>query len=267
MSEEPCGPWPLNTDCCEEWDTFSPELQADATAWATSILWALTGRRFGACEVTYRPCGGGCHLGGYMTWPVQLDGSTAAAGGGMFPFVDAAGAWRNCACDGACSCRATCEVWLPGPVAAVTEVVVDGVTVDPSAYRVDNGNILVRHDGECWPDCQNFDFSGVAPDDADTFFVTYERGTPVPMAGQIAAGLLACDFARSCTTGCKLPGNLASLTRQGVEVTVADPTEELNAGLTGIAQVDQWIRAVNPSTRTRRARVYSTDLNYPRLVS
>lgn len=265
MAEAPCS-WPINTNCCSDWDSFSPELQADATAWATGILWALTGRRFGSCPIIVRPCSGGCHNGGYMTWPVGLDGNGGASGASWIPFIDGAGVWRNCACIGGCSCKARCEVWLPGPVDTVTDVRVDGVVIPPTAYRIDNNNILVREDGECWPECQDFNLSGVDPDTEGTFVVSYTRGTPVPPAGQIAAGLLACDFAKSCTTGCKLPGNLASLTRQGVEVTVADPTDELNAGLTGIPQVDQWIRSVNPARLPGRMRVYSPDLVPPRVV-
>ena len=264
--DSPCG-WPINTNCCPEWGTFAPELQDDATSWATTILWALTGRRFGLCEITVRPCGGGCRDGGYLSWPVSFDGSSGAVGPAWIPFIDVAGVWRNCACPGACSCKASCEVWLPGPVDSVSEVVVDGVIIPVDAYRVDNASLLVRQDGECWPECQNFDLSAVAPDIENTFTVTYSRGTPVPVAGQIAAGMLACDFARSCTTGCKLPGNLSTLSRQGVEVTMADPTEELNAGLTGVPFVDQWIRAVNPHQRTRRPRVYSPDIDMPRMTT
>lgn len=262
----PCA-WTINTNCVPDWDTTDPDLQADATAWATQILWALTGRQFGTCDVTVRPCGGGCHAGGWMTWPVILDGGNASAAGGWFPFVDQSGTWRNCGCVGGCSCSARCEIWLPGPVASVSEVVIDGVTVPPTAYRVDNGSLLVRQDGECWPDCQDFNLSGTAPDDENTFLVTYQRGTPVPIAGQTAAGLLAGDFIKSCTTGCKLPGNLASLTRQGVEVSLADPTDELNAGLTGVPQVDQWVRSVNPAKLTSRMKVYSGDVSYPRITT
>lgn len=266
--EEPCA-WPINTNCCPDWDTYEPQLQEDATAWATGILWALTGRRFGPCTITVRPCGSTCNFGGgYMTWPVTLDGNSGGVSGGTWrPFIDGAGVWRNCVCPGACRCAASCEVWLPGPVSSVSEVVVDGVVIPSSAYRIDNGNTLVRQDGECWPQCQDFDLSAVAPDTENTFTVTYQRGTPVPVSGQIAAGLLACDFAKSCTTGCKLPGNLASLTRQGVEVTVADPTDELNAGLTGIPQVDQWIRAVNPNRLAGRMKVWSPDVNFPRMTT
>lgn len=200
-----------------------------------------------------------------MTYPVALDGGSAAAAGGWFPYVDAAGVWRNCGCAGGCTCAPRCEVWLPGPVAAVTTVMVDGLLIDPSAYRVDNGQYLVRTDGECWPECQDFNLS----DDTDdsTFFVTYERGTPVPLTGQLAAGKLACSYAKSCRTGCKLPGNLSSLSRQGVDVQVVDPSTILDNGLTGIHDVDLWLRAVNPHRRVQRPRLYSPDINYPRMTT
>lgn len=259
----PCD-WPLDTGCCAEWAGYDPAVQASATAWATQILWALSGRQFGLCEVTVRPCGSSCRFpGGWMTFPVQADGGNAAAAGGWFPFVDAAGAWRNCGCPGACTCAARCEVLLPGPVSSVTEVFVDGVLVPATSYRVDNGLILVRTDGECWPECQDFDHSD--PADVDTFHVTYQRGAAVPLAGRTAAGILACDFAKTCTTGCTLPGNLQSLTRQGIDVQMVDPASVLEGGLTGISQVDLWIRSVNPDALRGRVRMYSPDLVMPRM--
>lgn len=257
----PCS-WPLDTSCCPEWDTYTPDQQTAATAWATEILWALSGRQFGSCPVTVRPCGTGCSTSiGYTAFPVQSDSRSSTW---MFPYQDRSGAWRNCACSGGCSCSATCEVYLPGPVGAVTEVSVDGVVLDPSAYRVDNGDTLVRTDGGCFPDCQNMD---LALTEENTFSVTYQRGAAVPAAGQLAAGILACSYAKSCATGCTLPGNLASLDRQGTSITLIDPTETLNAGLTGIHQVDLWLRSVNPSQLRRRLRVYSPDVTVPRRVS
>jgi hypothetical protein len=53
--------------------------------------------------------------------------------------------------------------------------------------------------------------------------------------------------------------------RQGVEISLPDPTELLDSGLTGVADVDLWIRAVNPSRKTHRPRVWSPDLDYPRM--
>jgi len=256
--------WPIDTTCCADWDTFDPAVQANATAWATQILDALTGHQFAQCPVNYRPCGPRCmNSFGYLTWPVGASGT----GGGMpwmIPYIDA-GIWRNCGCTGGCSCRAACEVPFPGPVATVTEVRVDGAVLDESAYRLDEyrGNpVLVRIDGECWPLCQDM---ALDTDDPGAFVIVYEPGTALPLAGQIAAGFLACEFAKDCVgQACALPQQLASMTRNGVEVTVVDPVSLLGDGLTGIAQVDQWLRAVNPFRRKMPSRVWTPDLAGPR---
>lgn len=261
----PCD-WPIDTSCCPEWDTFSAEIQANATAWATEILDGLTGRRFSQCAINYRPCGPRCGgSAGYLTWPV---GSPSTTGGGMpwmIPYVDS-GLWRNCACEGGCSCRARCEVPFPGAVAAVTEVRIDGLVLDPDAYRLDYFRgmpVLVRIDGDCWPLCQD-----VALDvtEEGSFVIVYQPGEALPLAGQIAAGEMACEFAKACLgQDCALPQQLASLSRNGVEVQVVDPTSLLENGLTGLANVDLWIRSVNPLRKAQRSRVYSSDINGPRV--
>lgn len=265
----PPGPceWPINTSCCPDWLTYSAEVRTNATAWATQILDALTGRRFGQCSLNYRPCGPKCQQTfGYVTWPV---GSPSSTGGGMpwmIPYVDS-GIWRNCICEGGCSCRARCEVPFPGSVAAVTEVMIDGVILDPSAYRMDyyrNVPVLVRTDGECWPECQDMN---VGITEVGAFVITYQPGELLPLAGQIAAGELACEFAKSCVgADCVLPQQLQSLSRNGVEVQVMDPTALLDQGLTGLANVDLWVRAVNPYRKAQRSRVYSTDVPGPRFT-
>lgn len=260
-TDEPCN-WPIITTCCSDWETFPSDVRVNATSWATSILWRLTGRQFGTCEWTVRPCGSTCGHGGWMTWPVSWDGS--GDGYGILNPYNYGGTWFNCACPGVCSCKARCEVLLNGPVESIVSVVVDGITLDPSAYRVDNRSILVRTDGECWPKCQDLNLSDTT--DVGTFFVTYNRGMPVPTDGQIAAGILACDFAKTCTSGCKLPGNLSTLSRQGVEITMADPVEALGNGLTGVSQVDQWIQSVNPKRLTSRPRVRSLDVPQHRIT-
>jgi len=260
--EGPCT-WPIDTACCPDWSTFPPAAQSNATTWATYILWSLTGRRYGPCSVTVRPCTSRCDgFNGYMTFPVGEPGSSGSGQPWMFPFVDN-GIWRNCGCTGGCSCSAACEVPLQGPVAVIDTVLIDGVVLDPSAYRVDNDSILVRTDGACWPECQDMALDN---DAVGAFAVTYQIGIPVPRAGQIAAGKLACEFARACAGvgECALPQQLISLSRQGVEVQVADPTTLLENGLTGIADVDLWIRAVNPGRLQSRPRVLSGDVRQPR---
>lgn len=255
----PCA-WPIDTSCCTDWSSFTPEVQARATSLATFVLDALTGRQFAQCPVNYRPCGPKCvGGGGYMVWPVGL----GTVGGGtmpwMIPYVDA-GLWRNCACPGACGCAARCEVPFPTSVASVDSVSIDGIVLDPAAYRLDAWRgitRLVRTDGECWPQCQDMNTS---PGDVGSFVIVYRPGRPLPVAGQIAAGDLACEFARACAGGpCALPGQMASLSRNGVDLEMVDPTTFLEEGKTGIQTVDLFIQAVNPARIGARSRVVSPD--------
>lgn len=202
-----------------------------------------------------------------MTWPVNAPGSSGSGVPWMVPFVDS-GTWRNCGCGGGCSCNARCEITMGVPVVGVTEVTIDGVILAPAAYRVDyvqgRGPVLVRTDGECWPECQDMN---VGPDDVGAFTVTYQYGKPVPRSGQIAAGRLACEFAKACVGGdCVLPNELSSLTRNGVEVSVVDPAALPESILTGIAEVDRWVRSVNPANLRYRPRVLSPDVRTHRIT-
>ena len=262
--EGPCN-WPVDVVCDDVWATFAPAVQTAAISWATYILWGLTGRQYGPCSLTLRPCGPKCQgPTGYMTFPVSYGATSGAPW--MIPWIDN-GLWRNCSCAGGCSCRASCEIALPGPVFVIDEVTVDGVVVPSSSYRLDNYRgitVLVRTDGLCWPDCQDMDAN---LDEPGSFGITYQRGVAVPRAGQLAAGELAVEFARACAgQDCTLPQQLASLTRNGVEVQVMDPSTLLESGLTGIANVDLWIRTVNPARKGQRSRVYSPDIAGPRFA-
>ena len=259
---EPPGPceWPIDTSCCPDWDTYTPEVQARATTFAVAILDALTGRQFAQCPVAYRPCGPKCASGpGYMSWPVATPGVSAGGGPWMLPYIDA-GVWRNCGCSGGCSCSARCEVPFPTSVASVTSVTVDGLTLDPAAYRLDSWRgipRLVRIDGECWPQCQDMN---VGPTEEGSFVITYRPGRPLPLAGQIAAGEFACELAKACVGAeCALPQQMASLSRNGVDIEMVDPATIAEEGLTGIKNVDLWIRSVNPARRAQRSRVASVD--------
>lgn len=257
----PVCAWTADTSCCAGWDDFTPEQQERALDWATGILDALTGRQFAQCPVLVRPCGKRCGWsGGYRTYPVDSASASGLGAPWMVPYIGAGGVWRNCACSGGCTCRATCEAYLDGPVAEVIEVKVDGAVVDPAAYRLDNGNVLVRTDGECWPECQDMDLSD---DEPGTFSVQYRPGAPLPRIGEIAAGDLACEFAKACSgaEGCALPKQLQSLSRNGVQLEVVDPQLLMENGLTGLPNVDLFIRSVNPNRLTRRSRVLSPDVH------
>jgi hypothetical protein len=159
-------------------------------------------------------------------------------------------------------------VYLPGPVASVTQVVQDGVVVDPSLWRVDDAKWLVRTTGE-WPQCQNYNVdAGVGLFNENTLLVSYTRGEPVPAALLDAAATLACEFAKACAgQQCRLPGRLSTVARQGVQLTFQNIDELINNMFTGIPEVDQIIKAYNPYGLARPMRVWSPDLPQQREVT
>lgn len=243
--------WNIDTSCCDIWDDQSSDLKTRATRFATDVIWALTGRQFGACAITVRPCGNGCSNG--YRYGVYWDDGT------FYPYIFN-GLWYNasCNCLGICSCTARCRAWLPGPVAAVSEVKVDGVVIPSTSYRVDDDAWLVRQDGDCWPECQDFN---VAAGEVGSFTVTYFRGTPVPASVLGAAGALACEFVRACIgSPCRLPSRITSIARQGVTFSAIDIADMIKLGYTGLAEVDMIIRAYNPFGLPAPLRVYSPDL-------
>lgn len=219
-------------------------------------LWETTNRKFGICEAVVRPCRTGCGTSGRNStfWgrgPYPWNGHIDA--GSWVPLL-IAGEWFNmgCGCAGACSCSAggSNVIRLPGPVVEVTEVMLDGVVLSPDEYRVMYGRNLVRVDGD-WPACQDLNAD---PSEEGTFQVTYRKGLAVPIGGQIAAGLLAQEFAKAyCRDdSCQLPQRIQTVTRDGVTVTLMDNFQDLKEGGTGIWSIDNWVASVN------RPRPYSS---------
>jgi hypothetical protein len=262
----PCT-WPDVGDqlCCEDWDTFSPALQVQAATYAKMVLWAATGRQYGLCELTVRPCGRFCENCGYNGW--YYDGL-----GTWVPYIWN-GEWHNCWCGnngpgGCCTCSPDCQVYLPGPVYSVTSVTVDGASLN-----VTGGDIfvldqqwLVRTDTTaCWPLCAD---QNLAPGDVNAFEVTYLRGLPVPDALANAYAALSCEYAKACLgLPCRLPGRVSSISRQGVSISMTDVNELLKYGFTGLWEVDAVIRSINPQGLVGRTRYYSPDLPDPRQVT
>jgi len=261
----PCG-WVIDTSCCPAWSSYTVPQQELATAWASEILWALSGRRYGLCQVTVRPCYTRCQPRSYQTWGVWMDSGWGDGQHTWWPYVDPGGEWRNCGCPGVCCCGASCEVVLPGPVGAIVEVRVDNVLIPSSAYRVDNGELLVRQDGDCWPECNNLDVPASSTD--RTFIVVYTRGEPLPVGGQVAAGALACEFSRACAAGdCTMPERVSSITRQGVSMELIAAEDEFSEYRTGLVTADRWLTSVNPNKLKQRPRVSNLDLPQPRITT
>lgn len=223
-----------------------------AVAW----LWSWTGKRYGLCDVTVRPA----RKDGFGTTRQGLAGhpSSGWAGWGWGPAL-IGGQWFNLGC-GVCGDRCTCSeltsIRLPGPVETVEEVTIDGEVLDPAAYRVDNRKWLVRQDGGRWPWCNDLDkMAG----EEGTWQVSYKQGIPVPEGGQIAAGVLACEFAKAVTRSgdCRLPERIQTVTREGVTVGILDPFEGIDLGRTGIWLIDSWVTSI--TSAPARSTVHSPD--------
>jgi hypothetical protein len=246
MSGE-CVPYDADLGCVDqdEWSNYSDDLQARAEALAWSTLRHLTGGQVGNCPVLARPCRSGC------------SGSEFGYGPGFSP-VYRYGQWFNvgCGCSGSCSCVSVEQITLPGRVAEVQTVWVDGVELDAENYRLDNGNLLVRTDGGAWPLCQNMNLNHT---ETGTFAVQYVPGVLPGTTGAWAAGILTAEFAKACSgQKCRLPSSVTSVSRQGVSM---DFTEGMFAGgQTGIREVDAYVLSLNPAHRAKPSTVWSPDL-------
>lgn len=249
---------------CASLGALSEEQAAAFELMASEMLWNWTDRSFGTCEVVARPCRTGCSSASAWVntfWgrgPYPWGGS---AFGAWVPVL-VGGEWlgMGCGCASSCSCisEGPGALRLPGPIASVSSVRIDGVVLDPSEYRVLQNRLLVRVDGTPWPGCQDLLADAGA---VGTFEVVYERGTPVPMGGQIAAGVLACELAKAACgdADCQLPQRIQTVTRQGLTVGIVDAFQGLNEARTGIWLIDSWTSSVRGPSAKAGAGVRSPD--------
>ena len=265
--EGPCDPPEFTPDCCPAAANATPERILRARQVAAEWMWILSGRRvIPQCAVTVRPCRKMCgDLGPGIGYAYTGFGSP------WIPYLGRDGLWRNasvCGCTGDCSCNELCEIYLPGPVFKIVEVNESGTILPTGAYRVDNGNTLVRTDGNCWPDCQAMEEPPGAP---NTLTVTYQVGVPLDALGQLAFDAAVCHLLSECQgTGacsCRIPPNVTRLNRQGVEQEFKDVTELQAAGLSGIPALDRWVMLINPYNQRSVSRVWSPDFKTPRITT
>lgn len=226
---------------------------------ATEILFNLSGRRWpGTATSTIRPCS-----------KTIADAYADSAYGEALPFypVRSGGVWYNSVTNTSCACFTSSECgctdipqltlgrWW---VQSITEVKIDGVVLDPSAYRLDQSRKLVRVDGGTWPCCQNL---LLADTEEGTFSVTFVSGKTPPPGAIVAAQKLACEIAKAYDgQDCELPERITSITREGVTMALIDPQEFIAEGRTGIYTVDLWLHSVNPNRIMKRGSVWSPDM-------
>lgn len=249
-------PWVIPDPlCCDCWNTADPAMKAQAIAWASAVMYARTGRQFGLCPITVRPCmERRCSDG--IVYGAWWSGSL------WTPYI-LNGIWFNCFCGEICSCKPRCEVRLAGPVAEVVEVTIGGVVVDPATYRVDDYQWLVRQDGECWPECANMDN---ASGGTGVWEVTYTRGREVPHVVLNATAILACEYVKMCKkdASCRISSRVVAMDRQGTSFQFVAPDDMIKLGLTGIGEVDDIIIAFNPAGLRFQPRVFSSAVKFPR---
>lgn len=227
-----CTAWATVADVCAPCNTydFDPTLLEDGLLAASNVLFDLTGRRWpGECVTTIYPCR-------------EPAGPRAALSGPWWQSNRFLRSTRDCR-----------RLRLPGGPTGIESVTVDGMVIPSDVYEL-QGRDLVRVDGDVWPCCV-----GCGPVDADDFAVTYPYGTVPPIGGRIAAAVYGCQIALACddaTSGaCKLPANVQTLLRQGVSVTLPDPTQLAQDGLTGLPEVDRWVASVLIGQRRRPATI------------
>jgi hypothetical protein len=251
-----CAPWPVSG--CPSLSSFTVQQVQLGTMAASELLWAASGRRYGSCEVTVRPCSRRCFEQPYGGWWWHPD-----AWSNGWPYGPTHGGWINAVCgtcSSGCACTSADELVLPMEAQSVTSVSIDGAVMPASGYVLYDGRTLVRTDGLRWPFCQDWTkLSG-----AGVFEVTPVFGYPVPAIGTMAMGELVPEVLKACAgEACKLPsGTVSEVTRQGVTKVFVDISKLKAAGMSAIEAlplVARFLDFANPGRVIVPARIWNPD--------
>lgn len=240
----PCTQWISGddvADCCNV-ETTSGALFDVVAEQASDLLFEISGRIYaGTCERTVRPACDSCWCG----YQVLSRGHIV-------------GPWDHGYALNLCdSCLVACEpslVKLAGvPVREITEVLIDGVVLADTEYRVFNDRYLQRLNNGHWPHSQNLT---LADSEEGTWSVAYTYGADPPALGVSAAASVACELYKECSGGtCVLPKGVTRITRQGVTIDkLAFTSWGFREGrwATGLPLVDAFLATVNPAGLQRR---------------
>jgi hypothetical protein len=228
-----------------EWATATPAQQAAAQQVAVHTLWALSGRQYGQANVVLAP------------WiPYAAPYFYRSYG---YPWVQP---YLISKFD-----RAK-RVLLPGPVASITEVRYAAGDPDSGGRTI----LTVETDYHLDPDGHLVKVNGIWASQnlhAPVFTVTYVRGLAVPAAANVAAGIYAAEWLKGHTGNpqSRLPSRTREAARAGVQVSLASPETLANAGLTGVPEVDIFLRTVNPDKRQASPVLWSPEVGTHRILS
>jgi hypothetical protein len=221
------------------------EYTLEAAQVASYLLWAMSGRKYtGETIVTERYT---CTLRNNRMGPSSKTNSPVLFGGDVYniPSGDY-DEYSELTSDGM---SPDSRIKLRGrPVTRIHAIRNrTGAVIDPSSYYlVDHSTIHIKA-GTPWTPCNTE--------------VTYSYGTPVPIAGKMAARKLAIEFARlwSGDEMCELPQRVTSVSRQGVSYTILDNQEFIDELRTGLYEIDLFLKVVNPDNARRKSKVFSVD--------
>src|SRR6478752_4440970 len=122
-------PWDIDMTCLDggDWDVLPIDVKTLAIGLASNTLHALSGRQVGGCPITVRPAPrGAICVPSYETrW--------------MNPGISGNGYWVN-------NVGINAEPWalrLPAPIGRIDSIKVDGLALDLTDFRVDDGDTIV----------------------------------------------------------------------------------------------------------------------------
>lgn len=230
----------------EEMGDYSyTEYTLEAAQTASYLLWAMSGRKYtGVTTVTERYT---CTLRNNRLGPSTKTTSPVLFGGDVYniPSGDY-DEYSELTSDGM---SPDSRIKLRGrPVTKIHSIRNRlGDVIDPSNYYlVDHSTVHIKA-GTPWTPCNTE--------------ITYSYGTPVPVAGKMAARKLAIEFARLWAGDemCELPQRVTSVSRQGVSYTILDNQEFIDELRTGLYEIDLFLKVVNPDNARRKSKVFSVD--------
>jgi len=222
------------------------EYATEACEVASFLLWAMSGSKYtGETVVTERYT---CVLRNNRMGPSSKTNSPVLFGGDVFniPSGDY-DEYSELTADGL---SPDARIRLRGrPVTKIIAIRNKlGAIIDPSKYYlVDHSTIHVAA-GTPWTPCNTE--------------ITYMYGTPVPVAGKMAALTMATEFAKlwAGDDDCALPQRITSVSRQGVSYTILDNQEFIAELRTGLYAVDLFLKTVNPDNARRKSKVFTPDV-------
>jgi hypothetical protein len=266
-----CAAWVDAADVLDDGELSGvTAAQAQMVAmFASEVLYVLSNRYWpGVCDRTVRP-----DL--HRNTPCRLWYLSA----GSWTLTDTSGWWwgtTNRLCGYGWDTTGT-RMRLPGPVDSVDSILIDGETLDPTAYDVEGRRTLIRLDGDVWPTGQDLTRSPASTPDSDgatpAWQVVYNWGEEPPESGVVACTSLLRELICAITNPpeCRLPwaGAVATTARRGTTVSYQSLSDKFVNGQVGLADVDLWLttaarggpwRPRPPRIRSATGRVGNTRL-------